>query len=572
MLAYCAEHINSADEGATKPGHSATNQFELYYVALTIRHGDRSAIHAMPGSLPYFDPDSIDSKNLDVQQGKKKSRKSSIKHPIYGRDYLDNNALTYLPYLSSFDIKPLSDNAVKEGSSSLQQSAIDALKSSLDPTVVFQIPDMRLKPGLLTTRGFMQHISLGKSLAKSYLRLLQGVHSAQNIYIRSTNYARTIQSVAALVIGMIPDIGGASESKRQMVDSGLDRDSFHRGKVVIESYMEEDQEVMHGIGLKLSSHSVDASGERVIMGACNKSIKLAKAQKDAFTISPSVISSLETLFTPSADRGFARGKTRSASEEDNSGGSAGSIRDRFVTDLADASIPHLCHNEELPCSSQGAGCMTEDLLGQLMGQADRAFCDRYTGSKGGAEATKLSIYPFLNEIVTNLQAQAAAFDGTPDAESTNGSSGGTQGKKKLSTSSGGDERRFPTEKELKESQRVKMSIFSGHDTVIAPVLAGLGAYNGKDCVWPPYASRIAFELWRPKLIPASGTLRPSDWYVRVVFNGKEITSLIPSCIAERSQKGNKSTSKTKMCSLDALSGQVQELLGSAKSIQDACQK
>ena len=34
----------------------------------------------------------------------------------------------------------------------------------------------------------------------------------------------------------------------------------------------------------------------------------------------------------------------------------------------------------------------------------------------------------------------------------------------------------------------------GHDTVIAPVLAGLGVYTGGLCAWPPYASRIVFEL------------------------------------------------------------------------------
>lgn len=38
----------------------------------------------------------------------------------------------------------------------------------------------------------------------------------------------------------------------------------------------------------------------------------------------------------------------------------------------------------------------------------------------------------------------------------------------------------------------KFALFSGHDTVIAPVLAALGAY---DCRWPPYASHIVFELW-----------------------------------------------------------------------------
>ncbi|CAN0385483.1 unnamed protein product, partial [Hapterophycus canaliculatus] len=40
--------------------------------------------------------------------------------------------------------------------------------------------------------------------------------------------------------------------------------------------------------------------------------------------------------------------------------------------------------------------------------------------------------------------------------------------------------------------RTKFVLFSGHDTVVAPLLAALGAY---DCRWPPYASHVAFELW-----------------------------------------------------------------------------
>ena len=78
---------------------------------------------------------------------------------------------------------------------------------------------------------------------------------------------------------------------------------------------------------------------------------------------------------------------------------------------------------------------------------------------------------------------------------------------------------------------IKFTLFSGHDTVIAPVLAALGVYD-KFCTWPPYASRIAFELWRNNRIasrtrPANETIR--DYYVRVLFNGKDVTQYIPTC-------------------------------------------
>ena len=142
-------------------------------------------------------------------------------------------------------------------------------------------------------------------------------------------------------------------------------------------------------------------------------------------------------------------------------------------------------------------------------QADRAFCDRYMGAKGGLDATKLSIYPFLSEIVSSLRAQADAYDPPPFSATAiinNANSAAKAGSSSSSSSSSPKPHLNPhpkaafsmlTEKHLKEALRVKMGIFSGHDTVIAPVLAGLGVYSGQDCIWPPYASRIAFELWRP---------------------------------------------------------------------------
>lgn len=52
---------------------------------------------------------------------------------------------------------------------------------------------------------------------------------------------------------------------------------------------------------------------------------------------------------------------------------------------------------------------------------------------------------------------------------------------------------------LEGEVETKFAFFSGHDTVIAPLLAALGAY---DCRWPPYASHVAFELWsKPSQAP-----------------------------------------------------------------------
>merc|ERR1711862_220218 len=119
--------------------------------------------------------------------------------------------------------------------------------------------------------------------------------------------------------------------------------------------------------------------------------------------------------------------------------------------------------------------MTPTMASALCREADRHYCDTFAGSEGGAEATRLAMYPFLQEIVKRLRA-AAALDDEPS-----------------------------------------VSLFSGHDTVIAPVLSALGVYKRQGlCEWPPYASRIIFELYR----------RASNHFVRVVYNGQPMVGVL----------------------------------------------
>ena len=65
LLQYCNRNISEGAEGRTFPGHE---DWDLKYVVLTVRHGDRSAIHkipgsadikASPGSHSLLDPDAV---------------------------------------------------------------------------------------------------------------------------------------------------------------------------------------------------------------------------------------------------------------------------------------------------------------------------------------------------------------------------------------------------------------------------------------------------------------------------------------------------------------------------------
>ena len=130
--------------------------------------------------------------------------------------------------------------------------------------------------------------------------------------------------------------------------------------------------------------------------------------------------------------------------------------------------------------------------------------------------------------------------------------------------------------EKENENNVKLSVYSGHDTVIAPVLAALGLHKNDLCGWPPYASRIIFELWQGD-DNNSGSENLKEWekdekgevnkdknkdkekvkgkedrtrslltksskvlsYVRVLYNGRDLTAEIPACIEEyeESKKG-----------------------------------
>lgn len=77
---------------------------------------------------------------------------------------------------------------------------------------------------------------------------------------------------------------------------------------------------------------------------------------------------------------------------------------------------------------------------------------------------------------------------------------------------------------------VRFSLYSGHDITITPLLHALGTHDGK---WPPYASRVVFELYT-KMVPSG------DHYIRVLYNGRDITSQVRFCLG-RTEVG--------MCSL-----------------------
>ena len=404
---------------------------------------------------------------------------------------------------TSFRVKLMPPLDAEEAITSFDDK--DPAVNALTKPLLFTNPDRELAPGLLTSRGFMQHVRLGMALRKLYEDFLGHLDgpAEEVLYIRSTNYERTIQSVAAMILSLLPKFSSTAS-----MSTFLNIDTFR----------DESREVMHGVGERFSSHHIasdGSGGEQVSVGGCEASAALASQQRSAFTLDYSVEDKLIALF-------------------------GSSVRERFITELTDASLARYCHEAVLPCTIASGSkspprpghCMPPLVLGKMMREADRFFCQRFAGSDGGLRATELAMYPFLSEILDSLLVAAR-----------------------------GETRR-------------KLHIFSGHDTVIAPVLAALGVYGHSEyCYWPPYASRIAFELWRRK----STNLRPGsdpvqEQFVRVIYNGDDVTALVNGCATAGlgSASSNKVVGAKVLCPLRVFALAVQRLTG-GKSHSVACQ-
>ena len=75
---------------------------------------------------------------------------------------------------------------------------------------------------------------------------------------------------------------------------------------------------------------------------------------------------------------------------------------------------------------------------------------------------------------------------------------------------------------------LKFVLYSGHDSTVTPLLLNLGVHDRKR--WTPYASRVAFELWRDTVVEPSKQLDSIDnFYFRVLVNGKVVTSKMKFC-------------------------------------------
>jgi hypothetical protein len=104
---------------------------------------------------------------------------------------LEEDSSPYLKYMKYINVKEIESGK---------------LINKLDTKTFFN----KTAPAQLTKRGFMQSIKLGQFLAERYALLLRLVTSPNQVYVRSSNSDRALQSVAAVLTGMLSPLLNAT--------------------------------------------------------------------------------------------------------------------------------------------------------------------------------------------------------------------------------------------------------------------------------------------------------------------------------------------------------------------------
>ena len=205
-------------------------------------------------------------------------------------------------------------------------------------------------------------------------------------------------------------------------------------------------------------------------------------------------------------------------------------------ECADDLLTRRCHAQPRPCWG-AAGCLKGDDEAAIIKRCDEGYGYRFSN-----EVTRLLTFPMLKQLAGQLRRAAGL------AQSGGGALAG-----------GG--------------AAPRLQLRSVHDTVLAPMLATLGALDPL-YAWPSYASRVSLELWLlPRDAAPQGLLAalapagapPSDGallpLVRLLYNGEDVTGRLACAVA---------TPGGAVCPLAALEAQVQALLGGFSTWEEAC--
>lgn len=114
--------------------------------------------------------------------------------------------------------------------------------------------------------------------------------------------------------------------------------------------------------------------------------------------------------------------------------------------------------------------------------------------------------------------------------------------------------------------RTKFVLYSGHDWTLQYLMAALGL--SMENTFVPYASRLAFEVYKSEM--------HTDYYFRVVFNGRDVTQEIDFCEGGKSLRVTRDSrgNKADLCPIENIIRFLHEDYFAplnATNFKDACQ-
>ena len=183
-----------------------------------------------------------------------------------------------------------------------------------------------------------------------------------------------------------------------------------------------------------------------------------------------------------------------------------------ATGLADVALTRLCHDQPAPCTAgEGGACMSDDVVLKLVHQADADYVRWYSG-----RTNEVLMWPLAQHLLTTLlDMQGGGWSGA------------------------------------------KVALRFVHDVVVYPLAAALGVVEhpqqGHDLRWPGYASRLLLELVRYANLP-------SQRFIRVLYQGKDVTHRIQAC----------ASTGMPACPLSTFQQHVDSLLGPHGTWEEVC--
>jgi hypothetical protein len=389
--------------------------------------------------------------------------------------------------------------------------------------------------GELSSVGWRQLRGVGQSLGRAYSALVQaGGAASAPLQVVSTDTGRTALSAASLLGGVLDALGGAGSggsggASSSSSSSGSENASSMAAPLASASVTQQGEAGLPPSAVAGGSARSNSSSSSSVAPPPPRSLSALLQQGLSSGAYSSPLPGLhlplplhvlpreaDPMLWPKKAHVCAAAAVEQAETEEEMfqhqvvpeevsariAAAAGVGEDAIPTteELSDDLLTRACHSHPLPCwnassSASGSTCLSPEDASAILQRCDEGYAHRFTN-----RVTRVLTYPLLRQLLDTL-----ARAGAREAAAARGDLG-------ASMPDGG---LVP-----------RLVLRSVHDTVLAPLLATLGAQEAP-YAWPNYASRVALELWAPPQAEAPGAPQPPQplpLLVAVLYNGVDVTA------------------------------------------------